>query len=241
MRKALQTFRALCFGLVPVFAWSCALISGLNSLDEVACEDTCDAASNDVVDETKGLSMLDSRPPDDSSGDEGVGDARSDAMAEDAQSDVQVVPEGGTNPPPVGVALELVSDYSGTCVDVGSTKLSGTALSLTVCQDLAEQLLVLRAVGTASYSMFNPNSGKCVAVDEPDGQVLNGAGLELQECSDASAQLFRLQGTTGAYFFIARVGNFVCLDDAAFGANNGAPIVVYGCNSGINQQWSLRQ
>jgi hypothetical protein len=163
-----------------------------------------------------------------------------DASATPGDADAAPSDDGsGTTPPLVGIAVEIVSNYSGTCVDVGSTKQSGSVLSLTVCEKLAEQLLVLRSLG-ASYSIFNPNSGKCVSVQEEDGGVPNGTRLELQECGDASAQLFEVKGTTGAYLFISRAGG-LCLDDAAFGASSGAPVVVYSCNSGTNQQWSLAQ
>jgi alpha-glucosidase len=169
----------------------------------------------------------------------GDGDARwaPDAALGAAPSDAPADAGGALTPPPVGIALEIVSDYSGTCVDVGSTKESGSVLSLTVCQNLAEQLLVLRGAG-ASYSMFNPNSGKCVGVEE-DGGIPNGTGLALQSCSDASTQMFTVEGSTGAYVFVSKAGGSVCLDDAARGASSGTPVVVYSCNSGPNQTWNL--
>jgi hypothetical protein len=153
--------------------------------------------------------------------------------------------DGGETPPPIGVAVEVVSNYSGTCLDVGSSKQPGSMLSLTVCQGLAEQLLVLRKDGTngtngASYSMLNPNSGLCVAVEEKDGAVANETGLELAKCSDVSTQLFDAERTTGGYVFTSEAEGLLCIDDEAFGAGNGAPLIMYACNAGTNQQWSLR-
>ena len=179
-------------------------------------------------------------------GDEGDGgdggDARGapdvDAAPGEAPTDAPADAGSTLTPPPVGIALEIVSDYSGTCVDVGSTNQSGSLLSLTVCQNLAEQLLVLRSAG-ASYSMFNPNSGKCVGAEEQDGGIPNGVGLELQSCSDASTQMFNVEGSAGSYVFVSRAGGSVCVDDAARGASSGTPVVLYSCNSGPNQTWNL--
>jgi hypothetical protein len=137
---------------------------------------------------------------------------------------------------PTGIAREVVSNWAGTCIDVGTGE-SGSSLTLAPCGDLAEQLIVFRSAGSGAYALFNPKSGLCIGADAPDGGTANGTPLTLQAWSETPAQSFTLKGSAGAYFLVAP-GDF-CVDDKGFGTASGTPVRLWGCTGGLNQEWAV--
>jgi hypothetical protein len=138
---------------------------------------------------------------------------------------------------PIGIAREIVSNWAGTCIDVGDAGESGSPLTLAPCGDLAEQLIVFRSAGSGAYALFNPKSGLCIGAEAQDGGTANGTPLTLQACGETPAQSFNLKGSAGAYFLVAP-GDF-CMDDKGFGTTSGTPVHLWGCNGQLNQEWSV--
>jgi hypothetical protein len=146
--------------------------------------------------------------------------------------------DSATDGPPVDVAVEIVSAFSGNCIDVGgNTEGGGSVVVQNPCTHTAEQLFVLKTT-VDGLLISNPNSGMCIGVRNVDGGNLSKAPVQLLECSAGSADVFKLVDDSGPFFFILQDANYPCLDDEGFGAAPDAAVQLFGCNGGPNQLWS---
>ncbi|MFG3056263.1 ricin-type beta-trefoil lectin domain protein [Kitasatospora sp. NPDC048239] len=72
-------------------------------------------------------------------------------------------------------------------------------------------------------------AGKCVDVDQDSS--LNGARVQLWDCTGGSSQVWTLDGRNLTH-------NGKCLDVTGQATANGSPVELWDCNGGANQQWS---
>ena len=72
----------------------------------------------------------------------------------------------------------------------------------------------------------------CIAVRTPT--FANGTYAQLQLCQNTSTQRFQFAATTGEI----RIGTSFCLESYGQG-KSGDNVVIWGCNGGANQKWTL--
>lgn len=132
--------------------------------------------------------------------------------------------------PPVPVAMHLVGDQSGRCLDVtGGGQDDGTPVSIFSCAGgAANQLWTQQPDGTLTVYR-----GKCL--DTLQGPV-EGSVAGVRGCSGGAGQQWRLD-PNGA---IVGVQSGLCLDVNNMNTANGAKVTLWHCNGGSNQKWQLR-
>jgi len=82
-------------------------------------------------------------------------------------------------------------------------------------------------------SLANAHSGKCL--DTQNGTYASGTPEQQLACGAATGESWALSG--GA---LSQDGGAYCLDDYGFGNSPGARVVLWACNGGTNQQWTVR-
>ncbi|MER6118076.1 non-reducing end alpha-L-arabinofuranosidase family hydrolase [Streptomyces sp. NPDC001743] len=98
--------------------------------------------------------------------------------------------------------------------------------------DAAGPAPVTPADGTGGGEIKGAASGRCI--DVPDSTTVNGAQVQLWECSGQANQRW----THTAAKQLTTYGN-KCLDAKNKGTANGTEVVIWDCNGGANQQWNV--
>ncbi|WP_245589450.1 RICIN domain-containing protein [Amycolatopsis balhimycina] len=80
---------------------------------------------------------------------------------------------------------------------------------------------------------------KCLQVDK--GRLDDFAPVDQLSCAYGNNQRWRMGQATDdpAVFWLQNVRTGKCLDDYAYGTNQGNPIIQYTCLVGTNQQWRM--
>jgi serine/threonine protein kinase len=86
---------------------------------------------------------------------------------------------------------------------------------------------------SAGTALVNGRSGKCL--DTQNGSYANGTAEQQLACGAATGESWALSG--GA---LTQDGGKYCLDDYGYGNQSGSRIVLWSCNGGSNQQWTVR-
>ena len=103
----------------------------------------------------------------------------------------------------------------------------------------------LPAPESGDVVFFQTNSGttgddtKCMQVDKWRTDDL--APVDQFKCEYGANQAWRMGMVNGdpTVFWLQNVGTGKCLDDYAYGLNQGNPIIQYTCLIGPNQQWRM--
>ncbi|MEV6442959.1 RICIN domain-containing protein [Amycolatopsis sp. NPDC051716] len=131
------------------------------------------------------------------------------------------------------------------------------AIRAAVLVPLATAALVLTGAGPAhaDHTIYPPVSGdvlawwtndaswigglKCLQVDK--GRLDDFAPVDQFSCQYGNNQRWRMGQATDdpAVFWLQNVRTGKCLDDYAYGMNQGNPIIQYTCLVGTNQQWRM--
>lgn len=133
--------------------------------------------------------------------------------------------------PPGAQGPELVSAWSGKCLDTSGAHFSdGTAVVLFSCDRDAGQGWTY----TRSGQLTQDNGAYCL--DDTGWGNQPGTRIQIWACTGNQNQqwvLHRNGSITNAYAGL-------CLDVTNHATSNGTPIELWGCNGQANQQWSWR-
>lgn len=133
--------------------------------------------------------------------------------------------DGTTQPPPPG-AKQIVGGQSGRCVDAPNT--SGAQAQLANC-DAKAPSQAWTATATGQLTAYGT---KCLG----EAGQSTGSQAVLGDCTGQPGQ----QWTVSANGTIVNAQSKLCLDASGKGTTAGTKIIVWTCNNGGNQQWSLR-
>lgn len=135
----------------------------------------------------------------------------------------EAMPEG----PPPGPPGTLQSLASGKCLDLpGGETRDGTAVIQYDCHGGTNQQWQIIAVRGSGVHIVSRLSGKCL------GLARVGAGIIQSPCDGAEDQLWARDG--GAF---RNSANGLCLDVPGASLANGAKLITWACNGGVNQTW----
>jgi streptogrisin C len=127
-----------------------------------------------------------------------------------------------------GVVREIVSNFSGRCIDVPWSRfVDGAPLHQWTCNGSSAQRWTF-VDGTVRAG------GLCM--DVAWGSTANGATIQLAHCSGHPAQQFTL---TAAGDLVSVLAN-KCVDVKDWNPNNGARLQTWSCAGTANQRWHLR-
>lgn len=128
-----------------------------------------------------------------------------------------------STPPPTAI-----KGYGGKCADdTGNSSADRNKIQIWSCNAGAAQ----------NWAFSNGelvHNGKCMN-DQASGG--SGSKIILWSCDRASNELWT-HNSRGEYVLQAHSGT-LCLDDPAYSTKNGTQLMVYTCNNGANQHWSL--
>jgi serine/threonine protein kinase len=122
----------------------------------------------------------------------------------------------------------------GMCLDVGGAATNdGATVDLYDCNDTGAQVWQPQSNG----ELVNPQSGKCL---DDAGSGGSGTQLQLQDCTGGADQTWKLP-TTAARTGTGTITGYqgLCLDDSGGSTANSNPVIVYACNGGSNQSWTV--
>lgn len=145
-------------------------------------------------------------------------------------------PPAPTSPPPSGDVYELVSRYSGKCLDVTySSKVNGARIQQWVCNDSLAQRFRLQDAGGGKYLLVNTGSGKCV---EPYGSgTQNGTILVQWDCHGGDNQQFTFTNSTNGTRVLKSVRGGRCMDIAGPSFDDGQKAHLWDCHGKANQDF----
>jgi Ricin-type beta-trefoil lectin domain len=128
-----------------------------------------------------------------------------------------------STPPPTAI-----KGYGGKCADdTGNSSADRNKIQIWSCNAGAAQ----------NWAFSNGelvHNGKCMN-DQASGG--SGSKVILWSCDRASNELWT-HNSRGEYVLQAH-GGTLCLDDPAYSTKNGTQLMVYTCNNGANQHWTL--
>jgi predicted alpha-1,2-mannosidase len=137
---------------------------------------------------------------------------------------------GGAQPPfgGTGPTGQIKSGIAGQCLDVsGGATGDGTHLQIAACAaNTAETWTV---AGDGSLQAL----GKCADVNQ--SATANNSIVQLWTCNGTGAQRWTYNAANKE---LVNPESGRCLDDPG-SATNGAQLVIFDCNAGANQQWTL--
>lgn len=122
---------------------------------------------------------------------------------------------------------------NGKCLDVyqnGSAE--GTRVVQWSCNGQDNQKWNLERVG-GDYKVISVASGKCLG-------VTSSQDLSIATCTDQSSQKFRLTEMETSTFQFVNIQNNECMDVYANSTADGASIVHWSCNGGLNQLFRVK-
>jgi hypothetical protein len=93
------------------------------------------------------------------------------------------------------------------------------------------------AAAYGPYGMFGYQSQKCV--DDPNGSTAN-VTMIIYTCLGGGNQRWYLEDTDTGYYQIVNQQSGKCLTVLNASTSNNAPIIQYACNTGDNEEWTLR-
>ena len=130
----------------------------------------------------------------------------------------------------------LVSQLSGTCVDVTGAKTdNGSPLMVFPCNGGANQRWDLLPETDGSYRVVGRQSGKCL--DVPGGAQDDSLRLQIWDCWGGAPQRWYLDAGAG-FAQLRNQASGKCLDIAA--AGDGTPVQQYSCHTNGNfQRWTI--
>ncbi len=131
--------------------------------------------------------------------------------------------------PPPGPPATLQSLASGKCVDLPAGEVrDGTAVIQYDCHGGANQQWQIVAAHAESVQIVSRLSGKCLGVESAGA----GTGIVQSHCDGADAQLWARAGSG-----FRNIADGLCLDVPGASLANGAKLIGWICNGGINQTW----
>jgi hypothetical protein len=142
----------------------------------------------------------------------------------------QAIP-AGPPPAPLGAVQSLAS---GKCLDLpGGQTADGTPAIQYECHGGPNQQWNIESAGEAGYRIASRLSGKCIGTDP--GHTAGGRIVQSQ-CGNSSDQLWVLESAGNGYV-LRNAANRLCLDLPGASLANGAKLIAWVCNGGINQTW----
>jgi hypothetical protein len=130
--------------------------------------------------------------------------------------------------PPAPAVVTLQGIASGRCLDVpGARATDGAALQVYDCNDTVAQQWTASASGELRVL-------GSMCLDDPSGGTA-GAAVTVWTCHGGANQQWAPQadGT------VRNVATGLCLDVSGAATDNETPVIVYDCNAGDNQRWSV--
>jgi hypothetical protein len=139
-----------------------------------------------------------------------------------------VVPAGGTTPPPATRTGPIVG-LGGKCVDVaGASTANGTAVQLYGCNGTGAQSWTVDAAGGTLRAL-----GKCM--DVAAAGTANGTAVQLYDCNGTGSQVW--QPGSGGSLVNPQSGK--CLDATGQSSADGTRLQIWSCTGAANQSWAL--
>ena len=133
-------------------------------------------------------------------------------------------------PPPAQIGT-LQSLASGKCIDLpGGQVRDGTQVIQYECHGGPNQQWKFVSAGAAGTRIVSRLSGKCMGLDPVGNRVMQS------QCDGSPDQLWAIE-ISGSGNTIRNSANELCLDVPGASLANGAKLIAWTCNGGINQTW----
>lgn len=142
---------------------------------------------------------------------------------------------GGTTPPAGGDVYELVSRYSGKCLDITSASPNnGARAQQWECNRTVAQGFRLRDAGGGRYMLVNIGSGRCLDVDA--WGTANGSQIIQWDCHGGNNQLWTFRNSVDGSKSLTSVHAGRCLDIDGPSFDSGRRAQIWDCNPGQANQ-----
>jgi hypothetical protein len=139
----------------------------------------------------------------------------------------QAAPSG----PPRGAVQSLAS---GKCIDLpGGQAGDGTPAIQYDCHGGLNQQWNIESAGEARYRIVSRMSSKCIGTEL---EHPTAGSIVQSQCGGAPSQLWVLQ-SAGDGYVLQNAANRLCLDVPGASLANGAKLIAWVCNGGVNQTW----
>jgi hypothetical protein len=92
----------------------------------------------------------------------------------------------------------------------------------------------MESAGDRGYRIVSRMSGKCIGTDGENAAA--GSHIVQSQCGNSPRQLWTREKASDGFAF-KNVGNRQCLDVPGASLVNGARLIAWVCNSGVNQTW----
>ncbi len=123
---------------------------------------------------------------------------------------------------------KISNEWNGRCLDVpGFSTNDGTGLHLWSCHGDSNQRWSFVNGALQVYG------NKCL--DVTAGNFSNGTHVQIYECQPGNPNQQWIRGSDRT--IRPKYANKLCLDAAAWGTEDGTPVIIYGCGGQANQRW----
>jgi len=102
------------------------------------------------------------------------------------------------------------------------------------CHGGLNQQWNIEPAGDAGYRIASRMSGKCIGTDP--GHAAAGGFIVQSPCGRSPDQIWALDRAGNGYI-LRNAANRLCLDVQGGSVANGAKLIAWVCNGGINQTW----
>jgi hypothetical protein len=134
--------------------------------------------------------------------------------------------------------VRLVAQHSGKCLEVVGTT-GSVAATQDTCNGSSSQQWMLRAVSGGYQIVSAIDNTRCLNL--PGANATPGSGVFLSGCSAAGAPGEIWNPTAvGANYNLIATHSAQCMDVSNVSMANGATVIEWTCNGGLNQQWAVQ-
>jgi hypothetical protein len=190
--------------------------------DPTSCTVTATLASTALTASNTATVSIDYNPQ------AGASASASPSASASASASASPTPSASSSPP--AVTVHKVSGFDGKCLDdKGNSSARRTKIILWTCSstDKAESWTY-----TSSHEL--KINGMCL---DAKGSAVSRSPLILWSCTAASNEVWK--HTSGGEYQLKDHDYKLCVNDPGFATRNGTQLMVYSCDSGPNERWSL--